>query len=197
MPRDARLESAQYFDGTFNRKTKLNFNDLFRVPIERVGEESPWNLGHFTSNDFVDRVRSRERILNPRKGFVNPEDPQQSEGFVGLGRFNPDDQENGYDFTNGRPTTRSFIEDPDFNQLWVEKFLLSPVRSPDEDLVKTMPSVKNPDPRGYLAMRGKKQAEEDAGMEPTALNIEKSKKFTPSQEASAGKKVEEEEAAAE
>ena len=47
----------------------------------------------------------------------------------------------------------------------------------DEDLIKTMPSAKNPDPRGYLAMRGKKQAEEDAGMEPTALNIEKSKKF--------------------
>lgn len=197
MPRDARLESAQYFDGTFNRKTKLNFNDLFRVPIEKVGEESPWNLGHFTSNDFVDRVRSRERILNPRKGFVNPENPQQSEGFIGLGRFNPDDPENGYDFTNGRPMSRSFIEDPDFNQLWVEKFLLSPVRSPDEDLIKAMPNAKNPDPRGYLAMRGKKQAEEDAGMEPSAVNIEKSKKFTPGQEAAAGKKVEEEEAAAE
>jgi len=52
MPRDARLEAATYFDGTFNRSTKLNFNDLFRVPAERVGKEAPWNLGHFTSNDF-------------------------------------------------------------------------------------------------------------------------------------------------
>ena len=197
MPRDARLEAAQYFDGTFNRKTKLNFNDLFRVPVERVGEASPWNLGHFTSNDFVDRVRAKERVLNPRKGFVNPEDPQQSEGFVGLGRFRHDDPENGYDFNTGRPLTRSFIEDPDFNQLWVEKFLLSPVRSPDEDLIKTMPSAKDPDPRGYLAMRGEKQAQEDAGLEPTPLNIEKSKKFTPAEKTAAGEKVEEEEAAAE
>jgi len=70
MPRDARLEAATYFDGTFNRSTKLNFNDLFRVPAERVGKEAPWNLGHFTSNDFVDRVKSKERVYNLRKGFV-------------------------------------------------------------------------------------------------------------------------------
>lgn len=190
MPRDARLESAQYFDGTFNRKTKLNFNDLFRVPIERVGEESPWNLGHFTSTDFVNRVRAKERILNPRKGFVDPDDPQKSEGFIGLGRFNPDDPERGYDFNTGRPITRTFTEDPDFNQIWMEKFLLSPVRNPEEDLKKTMPSIKDPDPQGFLAMRGQQQADQD--MESETVN--KSKSFTEKEDENAGTKVEKEEA---
>jgi hypothetical protein len=190
MPRDARLEAAQYFDGTFNRKTKLNFNDLFRVPVERVGEEYPWNLGHFTSNDFTNRVAAKGRILNPRKGFVDPENPQQSEGFIGLGRFNPDDPENGYDFNNGRPLTRNFKEDPDYNPLWLEKFLLSPIRSPEEDLKKTMPSIVDPDPLGYLSMRGKQQAEQDAETE----TVNKSKPFTSQEEEKAGDKVEKEEA---
>lgn len=193
MPRDARLESAEYFDGTFNRKTKLNYKDLFSVRPERVGEETPWNYGHFTSLDFVNRVRSRERILNPKKGFVDPDNPQMSEGFVGIGRFEPDNPEKGYDFQAGRPITRSFKEDPDFNQLWVEKFLLSPVRSPEDDLIKTMPSAKNPDPRNFLAMRGKQQAEQEQSGEPTALQIEKSKEFTKKEETDAGTKVEEEE----
>ncbi len=195
MPRDARLEAAQYFDGTFNRKTKLNFKSLFDVPIELVGQETPWNLGHFTSSDFVNRVRARERILNPRKGFVDPEDPQKSEGFIGLGRFEPDNPETGYDFNNGRPITRSFTNDPDYNQMWVEKFLLSPVRNPEEDLIKTMPSMKNPDPRNFLALRAQQQVNEEEGSEPNALQVEKSKEFTTKQEAAAGKKVEENEEA--
>ncbi len=195
MPRDARLEAAQYFDGTFNRKTKLNFNDLFRVPVERVGEEYPWNLGHFTSSDFTNRVAAKGRILNPRKGFVDPEDPQKSEGFIGLGRFEPDNPETGYDFNNGRPITRSFTDDPDYNQMWVEKFLLSPVRNPEEDLIKTMPSMKNPDPRNFLALRAQQQVKEEEGSEPNALQVEKSKEFTTKQEAAAGKKVEENEEA--
>jgi hypothetical protein len=193
MPRDARLEAAQYFDGTFNRKTKLNFKELFDVSAKKVGQESPWNYGHFTSSDFVNRVKSRERILNPRKGFVDPEDPQKTEGFIGLGRFNPDDPENGYDFDTGRPITRSFKEDPDFNQLWVEKYLLSPVRNPEDDLAKTMPNINNPDPQNFLAMRAQKQAEEDTGAEPTAEQVVKSKEFTAKQNEEAGAKVEEKE----
>jgi hypothetical protein len=197
MPRDARLEAATYFDGTFNRSTKLNFNDLFRVPAERVGKEAPWNLGHFTSYDFVDRVKSKERVYNLRKGFVNPDDPQQSEAFVGLGRFEPDNPDTGYDFENGRPITRSFTEDPDFNPLWREKFLLSPVRSPKDDMTKTMPSVSNPDPQNFLAMRAKERAEQEMNGSPTAEQVVKSKEFSKKEEAAAGKKVEEEEAAAE
>ncbi len=197
MPRDARLESATYFDGTFNRSTKLNFNDLFRVPAERVGKEAPWNLGHFTSNDFIDRVKSKERVYNLRKGFVNPDDPQQSEAFVGLGRFEPDNPETGYDFENGRPITRSFTEDPDFNPLWREKFLLSPVRSPQDDMTKTMPSASNPDPQNFLAMRAKARADQDMERSPTAEQIIKSRKYTTQEETAAGKKVEEEEAATE
>ena len=45
-------------------------------------------------------------------------------------------------------------------------------------------------------MRGERQAQKDAGLEPTPLNIEKSKKFTPAEKSAAGEKVEEEEAAA-
>ncbi len=195
MPRDARLEASDYFDGTFERKRKLNYNELFRVPAERVGQESPWNLNHFTSTDFVSRIRARERVLNPRKGFVNPENPQQSEGFVGIGRFNPDDPKKGYDFNNGRPITRSFREDPDFNPLWVEKFTLSPVRNPDDDLVKTMPNINNPDPQNFLAMRAKQQAEEDSGAEPTAEQVIKSKEFTTKENETTGAKVEKEEEA--
>lgn len=195
MPRDARLESSDYFDGTFERKRKLNYNELFRVPVDRVGEEFPWNYGHFTSNDFTNRVAAKGRILNPRKGFVDPEDPQKSEGFVGLGRFNPDDPERGYDFNNGRPMTRTFREDPDFNPLWVEKFTLSPVRNPDDDLVKTMPNINNPDPQNFLAMRAKQQAEEDSGAEPTAEQVIKSKEFTTKENETTGAKVEKEEEA--
>lgn len=197
MPRDARLEAATYFDGTFNRSTKLNFNDLFRVPADKVGKEAPWNLGHFTSNDFVDRVKSKERVYNLRKGFVNPDDPQQSEAFVGLGRFEPDNPNTGYDFQNGRPVTRSFTEDPDFNPLWREKFLLSPIRNPQDDMTNTMPSVSDPDPQNFLAMRAKERAEQDVEGSPTAEQIVKSKEFSKKEEASAGKKVEEGEAAAE
>jgi hypothetical protein len=197
MPRDARLEAATYFDGTFNRSTKLNFNDLFRVPADKVGKEAPWNLGHFTSNDFVDRVKSKERVYNLRKGFVNPDDPQQSEAFVGLGRFEPDNPETGYDFQNGRPITRSFTEDPDFNPLWREKFLLSPVRNPQDDLTKTMPSMSDPDPQNFLAMRAQERAEQGMEGSPTAEQVVKSKEFSKKEEAAAGKKVEEEEAATE
>ena len=197
MPRDARLEASDYFTGDFNRQTKLNYNELFRVPAEQVGKETPWNLGHFTSNDFVNRIRSRERILNPLKGFVDPDNPQRSELFVGMGRFEPDNPDRGYNFEEGRPIVGSpFRESPEFDQLWQEKFLLSPVRSPKDDLIKTMPSASDPDPQNFLAMRAEERAKQDAGEEPTSLEISKSKKFTKQEDEKAGEKVQQDEAIA-
>lgn len=194
MPRDARLEAAEYIGGNFTRDKKLNFSDLFRVPADQVGKQSPWNLGHFTSRDFIDRVRSRERTLNPVKGFVDPDNPTQSEAFVGIGRFNPDDQTNGYDFSYGRPMTASaFSQDPAYNPLWMEKFNLSPVRDPSQDLIKYMPSMNNPDPRGFLASRSQVQADQDA----QAQAVPPSQQPTLQQDKTTGQKVEEEIAAEE
>ena len=79
--------------------------------------------------------------------------------------------------------------------MWVEKFTLSPVRNPDDDLVKTMPNINNPDPQNFLAIRAKQQAEEDSGAEPTAEQVIKSKEFTTKENETTGAKVEKEEEA--
>ena len=170
MPRDARLQLSNYFDGTFERKVKLNYDDLFRVRTDAEGKtQYPFDPGHFTAEDFINRVEAKKRILNPRLGALNPEDPQATKVFTNLDRFRPSEM---YDFANGKMNIQEpFTAKPDFNPVWAEKFKLSPIRPPDKDPKNTFPSAVNPDPLGYIFARAAKQAEDDVNGDPSVAEL--------------------------
>ena len=170
MPRDARLQLSNYFDGTFERKVKLNYDDLFRVRTDAEGKtQYPFDPGHFTAEDFINRVEAKKRILNPRLGALNPEDPQATKVFTDLDRFYPSEM---YDFANGKMNIQEpFTAKPDFNPVWAEKFKLSPIRPPDKDPKNTFPSAVNPDPLGYIFARAAKQAEDDVNGDPSVAEL--------------------------
>ena len=170
MPRDARLQLSNYFDGTFERKVKLNYDDLFRVRTDAEGKtQYPFDPSHFTAEDFINRVEAKKRILNPRLGALNPEDPQATKVFTDLDRFRPSEM---YDFANGKMNIQEpFTVKPDFNPVWAEKFKLSPIRPPDKDPKNTFPSAVNPDPLGYIFARAAKQAEDDVNGDPSVAEL--------------------------
>lgn len=169
MAKDHRLDLGRYVTNPFNEqgliRKNLDFDELFRAKPE--SGEYPWNPSRFTERDLINRVRAKQRRLNPDLNFVsnspffdnNEEVTPEYELFEGLGRFNrPDD----YDFKEGRALTRQRPEQqPDFNPVWVEAYKLSPTIKPGRSAKNPMPRMRNPDPNGYLLIAAERRAENE------------------------------------
>jgi hypothetical protein len=146
MPRDSRLDLDQYFGDEFNRRTKLDFDDLFRSSV--TSDQYPWTPNRFTADKLLTYAESRKRNLNKRLNTVDPNDPQNFELFDGLGRFNKDES---YDFNTGVAKTKHKPEEQiNYNPTWMELYRLSPTIKPGDRIKNPMPSATNPDPYGYL-----------------------------------------------
>jgi len=175
MPRDARLDLDQYFGGEFNRRTKLNFNDLFRAKPD--GNQYPWSLERFTSEKLLNYAESKKRTLNKRLNYVDPNDPQNFSLFDGLGRF---DKKTGYDFNIGQAITKNKPEQQiDYNPTWMELFRLSPTIKPDDRPKNPMPSVTNPDPNGYLMATVQNQVDKEEEGDVSISNLVSSSSSPP------------------
>ena len=170
MARDARLDLGRYIQNPFNRRgevsKRLDFDDLFQSKSN--SGEYPWNPSKFNERDLLKRAMTRKITLNPDLNFVgntpffddNAEVTPQYELFEGLGRFNrPED----YDFDEGRPrTTQRPQEQPDYQPLWMDAYELSPTLNPGKRAKNPMPTMNNPDPRGFLMATADERAKDEA-----------------------------------
>jgi hypothetical protein len=170
MAKDARLDLGRYITNPFNRggyeQKQLSFNDLFRT--DASSSKTPWNPSRFTAEDLTNRVKTRQLNLNPDLNFLSNEpffDDNSKvtpgyELFAGLGRFKRRDD---YDFDNGRALTKQRPQDqPDYQPLWMEAYKLSPTLKPEDMAKNPMPTMKNPDPRGFLMANAEQRAEDEA-----------------------------------
>ena len=169
MPRDHRLNLGRYISNPFNEAgqqiKKLDFHDLFRS--KPTTGEYPWNPSRFDKNDLTRRMKTRKVSYNPGLGHVDNErqetvefgPTQNFEVFKGLGRFN---RNTDYDFIEGRGRTRVRPqEQPDFDPIWMEAYDLSPTIPAGERADNPMPSMSNPDPKGYIMREGERIAEKE------------------------------------
>jgi hypothetical protein len=169
MAKDHRLDLGRYVTNPFNERGRirknLDFNELFRAKPD--SGDYPWNPSRFTQRELINKVRSKQRRLNPTLNFVsnspffdtNTEVTSDYELFEGLGRFN---RPNDYDFNEGRAMTRQRPEQqPDFNPVWVEAYKLSPTVKPGRAAKNPMPRMRNPDPNGYLLLAAENRAENE------------------------------------
>jgi len=169
MPRDHRLNLGRYISNPFNEAgqqiKKLDFHDLFRS--KPTTGEYPWNPSRFDKNDLTRRMKTRKVSYNPGLGHVDNErqetvefgPTQNFEVFKGLGRFN---RNTDYDFIEGRGRTRVRPqEQPDFDPIWMEAYDLSPTIPAGERADNPMPSMANPDPKGYIMAEGERIAEKE------------------------------------
>lgn len=169
MPRDHRLNLGRYINNPFNEAgqqyKKLNFNELFRSKPSTG--DYPWNPSRFDKEDLTRRMKTRKVTLNPELNHIgnqritdeNSGPTQRFEVFEGLGRF---DRNVDYDFEEGRARTRLRPEEqPDFDPVWLEAYQLSPTLSPGGRADNPMPSIVNPDPKGYIMAEGERQAERE------------------------------------
>ena len=170
MAKDHRLDLGRYITNPFNRNGKirsnLNFDELFRAKPD--SGDYPWNPSRFKEADLTNRMMTRKRTLNPELNFVsnspffdtNTDVTSDYELFEGLGRF---DRPVAYDFNEGRAVTEQRPQDqPDFNQVWVEAYRLSPTVRPDKAAKNPMPRMKNPDPNGYLMAAAENRVDNEA-----------------------------------
>ena len=169
MPRDHRLNLGRYISNPFNEAgqqyKKLNFNELFRSKPSTG--DYPWNPSRFDKEDLTRRMKTRKVTLNPELNHVgNQSLPEAAvnpalgfEVFEGLGRFNRDID---YDFIEGRGKTpvRPQMQ-PDFDPMWMEAYSLSPTIAPGERANDPMPTIENPDPKGYIMAEGERIAEKE------------------------------------
>lgn len=196
MPRDARLQATDYFGGEFNRRTKLNFKDLFETTAE--GDRYPWSPSRFDSEKLLTYAESKKRNLNRDLNYVDPNNPFDFELFEGLGRFRKEEE---YDFQLGEPLTKNKPQQQlNFNPTWMELYRLSPTIKPDERAKNPMPSAANPDPNGYLMATVQNQVnQEDLGDTSISSLVSKSSSPPTKKEEQQGeeeiKKAEEEEPA--
>lgn len=169
MPRDHRLNLGRYISNPFNEAgqqiKKLDFHDLFRSKPSTG--EYPWNPSRFDKNDLTRRMKTRKVLYNPGLGHIDNErretpehgPTQNFEVFKGLGRFN---RNTDYDFMEGRGRTRVRPqEQPDFDPIWMEAYDLSPTIPAGERADNPMPSMANPDPKGYIMAEGERIAKKE------------------------------------
>jgi len=147
-------------------KIKTNFGDQYRVDAnEGIGGQYPWNPGRFSSSDILNRAQARKRSLNEHLGFVDPDEPLDTQLFIGQGRFKRKDD---YDFENGRPlTTHRPQDNPDFNPIWAEAYRISPTVPPNKRIKNPMPSASNPDPHGFIMMLAQQKADDTVKPKPS------------------------------
>lgn len=157
MPRDARLQAADYFGGEFNRRTKLNFRDLFETSSS--SDQYPWSPSRFDSQKLLTYAESKKRNLNRNLNYVDPSNPQNFELFEGLGRFQKEEE---YDFNTGQALTKNKPQQQlNFNPTWMELYRLSPTVKPEDRIKNPMPSARNPDPNGYLMSTVQSEVEKE------------------------------------
>ena len=174
---EERSDPSKYI-GIFNDgKIKKSFGDNYRVKAsEGIGGQYPWNPGRNNEQDILNKIQSQKITLNPRLGKVDKEAPLNHQLFIGLGRFVRDEN---YDFQTGRPLTDHTPKDnPDFNDIWMASYKISPTIPPDKRAKNRMPSASNPDPNGYIRQLAEKQATNDVEGEPSTAALLNDKKLT-------------------
>jgi hypothetical protein len=170
MAKDQRLDLGRYITNPFNRgsydRKKLSFDDLFRTSAS--SNKHPWTPSRFTEEDLLNRVKTKQLNLNPDLNFIsnapffddNKKVTNDYELFKGLGRFK---RRENYDWVEGRAKTPQRPQDqPDYQPLWLEAYKLSPTLAPDRHAKNPMPTMRNPDPRGYLMQISEQRAKNDA-----------------------------------
>ena len=157
-------------------KIKTNFGDQYRTDATAsIGGQYPWDPGRFNTADILNRAQARKRSLNAHLGYVDPDEPLDTQLFIGLGRFV---RHNDYDFNKGNPITDHKPQDnPDFNPVWVEAYKISPTIPPNKRAKSPMPTAANPDPHGYIMQMAQQRAEDTVDPQPSVANLlSKSKK---------------------
>lgn len=162
MAFDRRLtDPNKYIDevgGSFRTQKKINYAEAFQAKI--ADGDPPFNINRFGVQELTNKLVTRKLKLNPRLNFVGDQ-PEQYELFGGLGRFDTERPEL-YSFDEGKPNTPgNFTLSPDFKDVWVEAYRLSPTIAPDKKVNNPMPRLRNPDPRGYLMAAAKEQVENE------------------------------------
>ena len=175
---DDRIDLNRYIGAAKDsaNKTKTKFGDQFRVSAnEGIGGQYPWNPGRFNTSDILNYAQSRKRSLNSQLGTVDPDEPLQTRLFNDTTRFvrNTD-----YNFALGQPNTEHKPQNnPDFNEVWVEAYKISPTIPPGKRAKNPMPTASNPDPNGYIMQMAQSQAENTVEPKPSVANLlSKSKK---------------------
>lgn len=157
MARDHRLNLGRYITSPFETKVKLNFHQLFAAKPE-VGD-APWVPSRLSSADLLNKLQTRKLKLNPNLNFVG-NDSVEYQMFAGLGHFN---RERDYDFQSGRPRTeQNPRQQPDFTDMWVDAYNLSPTLNPEKKAKNPMPRAANPDPKGFIMAQAESRVESEA-----------------------------------
>ena len=183
MAKDQRLDLGRYITNPFNRgnfeNKKLSFDDLFRTSAH--SNKYPWAPARFTEEDLLNRVKTKQINLNSDLNFIsnapffdnNKEVTNDYELFKGLGRFK---RRENYDWAEGRAKTPQRPQDqPDYQPLWMEAYKLSPTLDPDKHAKNPMPTMRNPDPRGFLMRISEQRAKSDAEGDKTIAELLPSK----------------------
>lgn len=177
MIADERLDLNKYIGyAKPDAKIKTNFGDQYRTDATTsIGGQYPWDPGRFNTTDILNRAQARKRSLNAHLGYVDPDEPLDTQLFIGLGRFV---RHNDYDFNKGNPITDHKPQDnPDFNPVWVEAYKISPTIPPNKRAKSPMPTAANPDPHGYIMQMAQQRAEDTVDPQPSVANLlSKSKK---------------------
>ena len=170
MAKDNRLDLGRYITNPFDRgnydQKKLSFDELFRTKAS--SNRAPWTPSRFTEEDLLNRVKTKQLTLNSDLNFIsnspffdnNTEVNSNYELFKGLGRFK---RREDYDFQEGRALTKQRPQDqPDYQPLWLDAYKLSPTLNPAKRAKNPMPTMSNPDPRGFLMDIAEQRAEDEA-----------------------------------
>jgi hypothetical protein len=177
MIADERLDLNKYIGyAKPDAKIKTNFGDQYRTDATTsIGGQYPWDPGRFNTTDILNRAQARKRSLNAHLGYVDPDEPLDTQLFIGLGRFV---RHNDYDFNKGNPITDHKPQDnPDFNPVWVEAYKISPTIPPNKRAKSPMPTAANPDPHGYIMQMAQQRAEDTVDPQPSVAGLlSKSKK---------------------
>lgn len=163
MAIDRRLtDPSKYIDNvgsSFRTQKKINYAEAFQAKI--ADGDPPFNINRFGVQELTNKLVTRKLKLNPRLNFVGDQ-PEQYELFGGLGRFDTE-RKDLYSFEDGKPNTPgNFTLSPDFKDVWVEAYRLSPTIDPGKKVSNPMPRLRNPDPRGYLMAAAERQVENEA-----------------------------------
>jgi hypothetical protein len=174
---DERPDPSRYIGTANDGKIKKSFGDNYRVKAdEGIGGQYPWDPGRTNEKDILNRIQSQKITLNPRLGKVDPESPLNHQLFIGLGNFV---RHENYDFQTGRPLTEHKPQDnPDFNDIWMAAYKISPTIPPNKRAKNRMPSADNPDPNGYIKQLAERQAVDDVEGGPSVATLLSDKKLT-------------------
>lgn len=170
MNQDDRLDPNKYIGyAKPDAKIKTSFGDQYRTdPGTALGGQYPWDPGRFNTVDILNRAQARKRELNRQLGFVDPQEPLDTQLFIGLGRFTRHD----YDFQKGQPIVSHRPQDnPDFNPVWMDAYKISPTIPPDKRAKSPMPTAANPDPHGYIMQMSQQQAQNTVDPQPSVANL--------------------------